>query len=403
MTAPISEIWTLILAVLAIRLGILIHRLLPRLGAWNIPPAITGGLLLALVVTLVRGAYGIEFAFADGIRQTLLLVFFVGVGLSAKFMALFRGGAGVAVVCLAILVTISLQNLAGVAIASGFGFNPALGLFMGSIPFLGGHGTAAAWAQAVPAQDLTGALEVGMAAATLGLIAGGLVAGPIASRLIHRQFQGGQTASQPSREHATASGQAPTHLTSAELLNSDRWLVITLVIALCLALGELLRQWAAQHGLVVPGFLAVMLVAVILTNAADLLGHPVDTTVAELTGTVALRLFLAISMMGLKLWELDAFILPLLASLAVQILVVSAVALLLVYPLLGRGYEGAVAAGGFIGFAMGAMPVGLGVMRRMTDRHGPAPRAMLAITLAAALFADTANALLVNLGFAWLG
>ena len=118
---------------------------------------------------------------------------------------------------------------------------------------------------------------------------------------------------------------------------------------------------------------------------------------------LALRLFLAISMMGLKLWELDAFILPLLTSLAVQILVVSAVALMLVYPLLGRGYEGAVAAGGFIGFAMGAMPVGLGVMRRMTDRHGPAPRAMLAITLAAALFADTANALLVNLGFAWLG
>ena len=399
MPAPISEIWTLILAVLAIRLGILIHRLLPRLGAWNIPPAITGGLSLALVVTLVRGASGIEFAFADGIRQTLLLVFFVGVGLSAKFMALFRGGAGVAIVCLAILVTISLQNLAGVAIASGFRLNPALGLFFGSIPFLGGHGTAAAWAQAAPAQGVVGALEVGMAAATLGLIAGGLVAGPIASLLIHRQSP---ALAADARPLAGQPDPQATHLTSAELLNSDRWLVIALVIALCLALGESLRQWAAQHGLVVPGFLAVMLVAVILTNLADLFRRPVDMTVTELTGTVALRLFLAISMMGLKLWELDAFILPLLASLAVQILVVSAVALLLVYPLLGRGYEGAVAAGGFIGFAMGAMPVGLGVMRRMTDRYGPAPRAMLAITLAAALFADTANALLVNLGFAWL-
>jgi len=400
MPALISEIWTLILAILAIRLGILIHRLLPRLGAWNIPPAITGGLLLALVVTLVRGIYGIEFAFADGIRQTLLLVFFVGVGLSAKFMALFRGGAGVAIVCLAILVTISLQNLAGVAIASVFGLNPALGLFFGSIPFLGGHGTAAAWAQAAPAQGVVGALEVGMAAATLGLITGGLVAGPIASLLIHRQSPALAADAQPL---AGQPDPPATHLTSAELLNSDRWLVITLVIALCLALGELLRQWAAQHGLVVPGFLAVMLVAVILTNLADLFRHPVDMTVTELTGTVALRLFLAISMMGLKLWELDAFILPLLASLAVQILVVSGVALLLVYPLLGRGYEGAVASGGFIGFAMGAMPVGLGVMRRMTDRYGPAPRAMLAITLAAALFADTANALLVNLGFVWLG
>ena len=151
-----------------------------------------------------------------------------------------------------------------------------------------------------------------------------------------------------------------------------------------------------------PGFLAVMAVAVVLTNGADLLRHPVDLVVAELTGTVALRLFLAISMMGLKLWELEAFILPLLVTLVVQVAIVSLVGLLLVYPLLGRGHEGAVASGGFIGVAMGAMPVGLGVMNRLTATFGPAPKALLAVTLATALFADTANAVLVNLGFAWL-
>ena len=187
MPAPISEIWTLILAVLAIRLGILTHRVLPPLREWNIPPAITGGLLIATLVTAAREAFGIEILFADGIRQTLLLVFFVGVGLSAKFSALFRGGLGVAVICLAIVVVISLQNLAGVAIAMGFGLDAALGLFFGSIPFLGGHGTAAAWAQAAPAQGLEGALEVGMACATLGLIAGGLAAGPLASWLMRRE------------------------------------------------------------------------------------------------------------------------------------------------------------------------------------------------------------------------
>lgn len=398
MPAPISEIWTLILAVLAIRLGILTHRILPRLREWNIPPAITGGLLIATLVTAAREAFGIEILFADGIRQTLLLVFFVGVGLSAKFSALFRGGLGVAVICLAIVVVISLQNLAGVAIAMGFGLDAALGLFFGSIPFLGGHGTAAAWAQAAPAQGLEGALEVGMACATLGLIAGGLAAGPLASWLMRREphLAGGA-----SRAAALIPEPAP-HFTSGELLNSDRWLVITLVIAFCLALGEVLRQWAAQEGIVMPGFLAVMAVAVVLTNGADLLRHPVDMVVAELTGTVALRLFLAISMMGLKLWELEAFILPLLVTLVVQVAIVSLVGLLLVYPLLGRGHEGAVASGGFIGVAMGAMPVGLGVMNRLTATFGPAPKALLAVTLATALFADTANALLVNLGFALL-
>ena len=398
MAAPVSEIWTLILAVLAIRLGILTHRVLPRLREWNIPPAITGGLLIATLVTAAREAFGIEILFADGIRQTLLLVFFVGVGLSAKFSALFRGGLGVAVICLAIVVVISLQNLAGVAIAMGFGLDAALGLFFGSIAFLGGHGTAAAWAQAAPAQGLGGALEVGMACATLGLIAGGLAAGPLASWLMRREPRLAGGASPAS---AVIPEPVP-HLTSSELLNSDRWLVITLVIALCLALGEVLRQWAAQAGIVMPGFLAVMVVAVVLTNGADLLRHPVDMVVAELTGTVALRLFLAISMMGLKLWELEAFILPLLVTLVVQVAIVSLVGLLLVYPLLGRGHEGAVASGGFIGVALGAMPVGLGVMNRLTATFGPAPKALLAVTLAAALFADTANALLVNLGFALL-
>jgi ESS family glutamate:Na+ symporter len=399
MPAPISEIWTLILAVLAIRLGILTHRVLPRLREWNIPPAITGGLLIATLVTAAREAFGIEIHFADGIRQTLLLVFFVGVGLSAKFSALFRGGLGVAVICLAIVVVVSLQNLAGVAIAGGFGLDKSLGLFFGSIPFLGGHGTAAAWAQATPAQGLEGALEVGMACATLGLIAGGLVAGPLATWLIGRQpNRGGGTSAQ-----GELSWEQPApHLSAAELLNSDRWLVITLVIALCLALGEVLRQWAAQEGIVMPGFLAVMAVAVVLTNGADLLRHPVDMVVAELTGTVALRLFLAISMMGLKLWELQDLLLPLLVTLVVQVAIVSLVGLLLVYPLLGRGYQGAVGCGGFIGFAMGAMPVGLGVMNRLTQNFGPAPKAILAVTLAAALFADTANALLVNLGFSLL-
>ncbi len=399
MPAPINEIWTLILAVLAIQLGTLIHHLLPRLREWNIPPAIAGGLVFALIVTGARGAFDIEIQFADGIRQTLLLIFFVGVGLSAKFMALFRGGAGVAVICFATLVTISLQNLVGVMIAGGFGHDEALGLFLGSISFIGGHGTAAAWAQADPAAGLDGALEVGMAAATLGLIAGGLVSGPLASLLIRRHPAVGGDNPLPAEDKVPPSGP---HLTTAELLNSDRWLLVTFVIALCLALGNLLGFWAEERGLVMPGFLAVMLVAVIYTNGADLLGHPVDISVTELTGTVALRLFLAISMMSLKLWELDVFILPLLAALVLQILVASGVALMLVYPLLGRGYEGAVACAGFIGFSIGAMPVGLGVMKRLTFNYGPAPRAILAVTLAAALFADTANALLVNWGFGWL-
>lgn len=397
-TAPIAAIWTLVLAVLAIRLGMIIHARVARLVAWNIPPAITGGLVVAVGITLIRAFTGIELVFSADISQVLLLVFFVGIGLSAKFSALLRGGRGVAVVCFGILIIIVAQNLVGVSVARLFGFEPALGIFFGSIPFLGGHGTAGAWAQAAPAQDLRGALEVGMACATLGLITGGLVAGPVstwlASRQQHREADEAPPVAMPNE-------QAP-HSTMADLLSSDRWLVVVLVIGLCLGLGELLRRWAEGQGWIVPGFLAVMAVAIVITNGADLLKRPVDLIVTDLTGTVALRLFLAMSMMGLKLWELTVFIIPLLVVVALQVLVVISVALIFVYPLLGRGYQGAVASGGFIGFALGAMPVGLGVMKRVTTSFGPAPKAFLIITLAAALFTDTANAILINLGFSLL-
>lgn len=391
----IPEIWTLILAIFAIRLGITVHQFLPQLQHWNIPPAITGGLLIAGSITLMRLGVGIEITFAGGIRQVLLLVFFVGVGLSAKFGALLKGGSGVAVICLAIVVVICVQNLIGVGIARVTGLTPGLGLFFGSIPFLGGHGTAAAWAQATPANDLRGALEVSMACATLGLIAGGLVAGPVSSWLAARPKGMAKVKNVNQEETVTSERQ----LTTEDLLSSDRWLIIVLIIALCLGLGELLQQWAADQGWVVPGFLAVMAMAIIITNVADLMQRPVDLIVTDLTGTVALRLFLAISMMGLKLWELTDLLLPLLMALVSQVVAVIAVALLIVYPLLGRGYQGAVACGGFIGFALGAMPVGLGVMKRVTATCGPAPKAFLVVTLAAALFADTANAVLINIGF----
>ena len=47
--------------------------------------------------------------------------------------------------------------------------------------------------------------------------------------------------------------------------------------------------------------------------------------------------------------------------------------------------------------------MGLAVMRRLNTRYGDTPRALLAVTLAASLFPDTANALALAALFAWLG
>jgi ESS family glutamate:Na+ symporter len=273
------------------------------------------------------------------------------------------------------------QNGVGVALAKAFGMAPSLGLFVGSIPLLGGHGTAAAWAQAPEASGLAGAFELGIAAATLGLVAGGLVAGPVATALA-RMARKTSATSDAAPEAPTPGGEPGAGI--ADILSSDRWLRALLLIAAALAIGQGLQWIAARIGVTVPAFLTAMFGGVILTNLADLVRRPV------------------MAMLSLKLWALLAFVGLLSAMLVAQIAVVVLAGCLLVFPLMGRDHQAAIAAGGFIGFALGAMPVGLGTMRRLSESLGPAPRAFLVLTLAASLFADAANAIGIGTMFALL-
>ncbi len=391
----INELWTLVLAVLAILLGTALNQRLRWLAAGNIPPAVSGGLLFSLGVALAYGA-GLELEFANTVRAALLLVFFAGLGLSAKFAGLRRGGRDVLMLCLVIVLTVPLQNLLGLAVAQLFGQPAAMGAFLGSVPFMGGHGTAAAWAQSPEAAGLPGAFELGIAAATLGLIVAGLVAGPIATWLDRHASRD----SQPEEDALPEASQGDLTRSLERVLSSDSWLVVVLLFSACLALGEGMQMLAAYWGLTVPGFLTAMFGGIVLTNLADLCHRPVNASLVDLSGTVALRLFLAMSMLAMKLWILLDFAALLALALLGQLLLVVALAGL-VFLLLRRNHDAAVAAGGFIGFGLGSMAVGLATMKRLTLRLGPAPHAFLVLTLAASLFADTVNALGITLFFSW--
>jgi len=395
----VNELWTFVLAIAAILLGAWMSAKWAWLKASNIPPAVSGGLVFAVVIAILHSVIGREVEFGTVSRNTLLLIFFVGLGLAAKFSGLRQGGVQVALMCVVIAVTVAAQNAVGVALANAFGLRSALGLFIGSIPLLGGHGTAAAWAQAPEAAGLPGAFELGIAAATLGLVTGGLVAGPVATGLARFARKTSDSAGAGPAE-TPAAGEPGAGL--ADILSSDRWLRVLLLIAAALAIGQALQWVATRANVTVPAFLTAMFGGIVLTNLADVVRRPIDYHVADLISTIALRLFLAMAMLGLKLWALAAFVGVLSAMLAAQVAVVVLVAVLLVFPVMGRDREAAIAAGGFIGFGLGAMPVGLGTMRRLSESLGPAPRAILVITLAASLFADAANALGITAFFAAL-
>ncbi len=394
MTIALNELWTGIAALATILLGVRINRRVPVLAEYSIPPAVTGGLLIAILLAVIGGVIGFKVTFGDTLRNALLLIFFASLGLTAKFRRLSRGGGAVAVLCVLIAVLALAQSAIGVAIASAFGRPAALGVFLGSVPFLGGHGTTVAWAETEQAANLPHALEIGMVCATLGLVFGAIVSGIVGTRLA---------------EHAARSPDQSVAPVASEPewpqgpFDSDRWITVLLWLALSIGLGLAARPIVGEMlGVTIPAFLAVLLSAVIVTNVADLARIRLDLVGADLIGTLALRVFLAIAMLGLQLAAVGDSVGLVAVAVLTQIVLTTLIAATLVYPLL-KGRDGAIGAAGFIGFGLGAMPVGLAAMKRLALRYGDAPRAFLVITLAASLFTDTANALIVQGFLTWFG
>ena len=401
MTIELSGIWTLALALLTIEVGKWFNRRLDWLERSNIPPAVSAGLVISLLLALLRETAVLDVKLTTAPRDVLLLVFFATLGMAAHLGQLLTAGRTALVICVAIVATITLQNGAGVLVAQAFGQPAALGLFMGSIAFLGGHGTATAWSAAPQAAALPGAFEIGIGSATLGLVVGGLVAGPVAAWLMARARPSRGAAGGAQGKDAILTG--PVAPQREPPFSSDRWLPCLLWVLICLGAGAFLNQALAAAGIDLPGFLTAMLVGVALTNAADLLRKPIDTEVTDLIGTLALRIFLAIALLSLDWSSLVAHLPMILSATVVQIGTAVLIAFAVVFLLDGRDRDAAAASGGFMGFSLGAMPVGLAVMRRLNARHGETPRALLGITIAASLFQDTANAVLLTLAFRWLG
>jgi len=390
----LSELATLIVALVTLFIGRGVRAGIPGLKRIALPDAVVGGLLVALLILILHLAWAVDLRFDKTMRDLLLLIFFATIGLSAKLAMLAKGGRSLLILCLAILLLIFLQNLVGAAVALAYGAHPFYGLLAGGLSFMGGPGTALAWAREAEAAGLEVAPAVGIGAATLATIAGALFAGPISGFLISRHGLRPQDRG-PSAISFAAPEQAPAPLAPKRGL--DQILLSLLMVTVSVYLGEIINGWAAAGGLMLPGFLTAMLAGIVLTNAADALRRPLDLEPVAMGGEIALNLFLAMSLMSTPLLAIAAIIGPLLLNAAVQVLVILAVAYFIVFRLLGRDYDAAVTTAGFLGFGLASMPVAMATMDEVARRYGPSPKAFLVITLAGAFFVDLANASMAKL------
>ena len=376
-------------AALVLLLGRFLVRNLDLLRRYCIPEPVAGGVVFALAHLALRQAGILEISFDSTLQTFFMVVFFCSVGFTACFRLLKKGGLQVLLFLGIAVMMCVLQNGLGAFIASAFGLDPRLGLATGSIPMVGGHGTAASFGPLLEKAGVSGASAVAIASATFGLVAGCVIGGPTAvSRIRQKNLH--------SFETATGSNEVvvdKNEVTGA--IDSGRFLNAALCLALAIGAGTVVSAWLNKV-FTFPIYIGAMLVAAFIRNTTDMAGKEIPMEEISTIGSFSLSLFLGLAMMGLKLWELADLAVPMVVMLVAQTVLMMVYAYFVVFNLMGKNYDAAVMTSGFCGFGMGATPNAMANMQAITQKYGPAPTAYFVVPLVGSLFIDFMNTIIIT-------
>jgi len=396
----LDMIQTLALASLVLFAGYGIRRRVAFLDRYNIPAPVVGGFVFAAVALVLRLRGVVAFEFDTTLQAPLMIAFFTTIGLGASLSLLRIGGPQVLLFWLLASSLAVLQDVVGVGLTKLLGVHPFLGLIAGSITMTGGHGTGAAFGKLMEdAYQFPGGVTLAMAAATFGLVSGGLIGGPVATALIRGRGLAPSTAG-GAGAHADVKGlgfdsEIDTEM-AGEAATAYRLLQTISIVLVAMWLGGLVSRWMGQY-VTLPAYIGAMLVAAVMRNGADLTGWlRIGQRVVDDLGTVALSLFLSMALMSLKLWELLDLAVPLLVILIAQVSMMAAFAYFVTFRVMGRDYDAAVMAGGHCGFGLGATPNAVANMESLVERFGAAPRAFLVVPMVGAFFIDFTNGLIIT-------
>ena len=395
---------TLALAALVLLVGLYLKRRIGILDRLNLPAPVVGGLLAAVLLLVLRQRVA-TFEFDATLQPILMIAFFTTIGMNASLPLLKKGGIQVFIFLAMSTFLCFVQNFLGMGIAAAFGVNPLVGVVAGSVTLVGGPATGLAFAPLFEKAGVTGAASLAIAAATFGIMCGGLFGAPLGTWIVERRLgrkSAGKTAA-PAAE--TSPGIPATNQVTLEAEREDTPLLRNIIVlAFAMGIGAVVSGYIQAKGITLPAYIGAMLVASLLRNLDDWLGwFRISPPVVDLIGNLSLLMFLAMALLNLKLWELAHLAAPLVVILAAQVLVLGLFVLLVSYPVMGRDYDSAVMATGLFGFAMGTIANALTNMRALVERYGPAPRAFLVVPLVGAFFVDFTNALIITAFLNWFG
>lgn len=389
MEIQIDMYQTLAVSVLVLILGQFLKKRINFLEKFCIPAPVIGGLLFA-VLTCVCYSLGIaEFTFDDTLREVCMVFFFTSVGFQANLKVLKSGGKSLFIFLGLVVVLIVFQNFLALGVSKLLHLDPLVGLCTGSIPMVGGHGTAGAFGPVLEDYDVKGATTICTAAATFGLIAGSLIGGPIGKRLIDRK-----------KLLDTAVAEDDSILVEDEKKHerhTNMYAAAVFQLIIAVGIGTIISELLTKTGLTFPIYIGAMIAAAVIRNIGEYSGK-FDIYMGEINnlGGICLSLFLGMAMITLKLWQLAELALPLIILLSAQLILMILFTYFVVFNVMGRDYDAAVLSAGTCGFGMGATPNAMANMQAICDRYVPSVKAYLIIPLIGSLFADFLNSLVIT-------
>ena len=407
MNYQLDAFMTIVAAVAVLLVGYVCVNKVSILKKYNIPEPVAGGLVAAVITYILFKGSNITVNFDTNIQQIFMLMFFTSVGLSASLVKLKEGGKSLLIFLVCVIVFVLLQNVVGISLAKVLGLDPLIGLITGSVTLTGGHGTAGAWGTIFEQEHgVHGAIVLGMASATFGLIIGGVIGGPIAKFLIRRYQLAEEIPAATGRNEAPPSAQtAPFEFPEkTRLITADDAVKTMGMFAICISFAYFMTGVAKGQWFELPSFVWALMCGVVLRN---ILEHGLRVQVfdrcIDVFGNASLALFLAMALMSLQLWLLADLAGPLVIILIVQTLFLALYLYFVTFRVMGKNYDAAVLCAGQCGVNLGATPTAIANIQAVTNTYGPSHKAFLIIPLTGAFFVDIVNAFVIQLSIGILG
>ena len=391
---------TLMLAVLAIYFGDFMRKIFPILKKYCLPSAVVGGTVFALISLLLfkMGIVQLDFDY-KAINQLFYSIFFAASGAAASMALLKKGGKLVVIFAVLAAVLAAFQNAIALAVGKFMNVDPLISMMTGSIPMTGGHGNAASFAPIAVDAGAPAAMEVAIAAATFGLISGCMLGGPFGNFLVKRFKLEGSSSNEQEMGEIDAEGES-----GSLLVNKPNLIQAVFLMCIAIGVGKLIElglksiQDSTGWKVALPIHVCCMFAGIVIRLIYDRKegNHDVLYESIDIVGEFSLALFVSMSIITMKLWQLSGLGLALVVLLIAQVILIVIFCYFLTFKLLGKNYDAAVMSVGHMGFGLGAVPVSMTTMQAVCKKYRYSKLAFFVVPVIGGFISNLTNAVIIT-------